>query len=155
MESIKKSNSPRITVKVQGLDSSNDLESVSSDEEIAIDSINGQSNNLTMESNLIKAIGNLPRSSQNLIEKTINSEKKKAAKMRSQSIMPEQKIVRELRKNQTVAFLKPPNSDDEEEKNQKDEECMDHLHGDNLKVDDGHRLDSSQELELEIIKREM
>lgn len=44
---------------------------------------------------------------------------------------------------------------DEEEKDQKDEFCPEHLHGDNLKLDDGHRLDSSQELELEIIKREM
>lgn len=56
MESIKDSKLPGIIVKVEGLDSSNDLESVSSEEEIIIDTKNGPSNNLTVESNLIKAI---------------------------------------------------------------------------------------------------
>ena len=56
MESIKDSKLPGIIVKVEGLDSSNDLESVSSEEEIIINTQNGPSNNLTVESNLIKAI---------------------------------------------------------------------------------------------------
>ena len=60
MESIKDNNLPRIIVKVEGLDSSNDLESIPSEAEIIIDTKNGQSNNLTVESNLMKAIHKLP-----------------------------------------------------------------------------------------------
>ena len=66
---------------------------------------------------------------------------------------PEQRSLRALRKNQTIVMGGKKYEQEEEEKKQQVND--DQLIGENLQISHAHSLDSSQELELEIIKREM